>query len=489
MATVPDPAPIRLNLLVDRPIDPRGDYVLYWMTAERRTFWSFALQRAVGLAQRLDKPLLVLEAVDADYPWASTRFHTFLIQGMVDNQKRFAEAGVGYLPYVEPEPGAGRGLLRRLSARACVVLGDERPAYRYPSLQARAARRVEARFELVDGGTFSPLRLPSKEHGRAVDFRRHLHKVAAAGLLDRPVPDPLAEKLPAFDHLPSDITARWPAADLRSLLTPGGLGHLPIDASIGPVSGKPGGSTEAGRRFQAFLGRISKYTERNHPDVHAPTGLSPWLHFGHISASEMGWTVLDREGWTPERMNRAAFSKQQGAWGLSPGAEAFLEELLTWRELAFHTAFLQPEGHARYEGLPGWCRATLAAHAADARESLYSLDTLAAGRTADPLWNAAQRELRETGVIHNYLRMLWGKRVLAWTPDPQTAFLTLIELNNRYALDGRDPNSYAGIAWCFGRYDRPWGPERPVYGTIRFMSSASTRKKLEMDAWAKRFGA
>jgi deoxyribodipyrimidine photo-lyase len=173
---------------------------------------------------------------------------------------------------------------------------------------------------------------------------------------------------------------------------------------------------------------------------------------------------------------------------MSEPAEAFLDELITWREVGFNMAALRPEDYDRYDSLPDWARKTLAKHARDRREHLYSLEEFEQARTHDPLWNAAQRQLVREGRIHNYLRMLWGKKILQWTASPQGAADVMIELNNRYALDGQDPNSYSGIFWVLGRYDRPWGPERPVFGTVRYMSSQNTARKVAVQSYLERYG-
>ena len=191
--------------------------------------------------------------------------------------------------------------------------------------------------------------------------------------------------------------------------------------------------------------------------------------------------ILDDVGWTPEALGPPT-GKRSDWWGVDASAEAFLDEVVTWRELG-HVAARWDPLYDRYDGLPAWARATLAAHAADPRPELYSFDELDGARTSDPIWNAAQRQLVRDGVIHNTVRMLWGKRVLAWSPSPEVAFERLVELNNRYAIDGRDPNSYAGIGWVFGRYDRAWGPERPIYGKVRYMTSASMRRKVRLRQW------
>lgn len=172
---------------------------------------------------------------------------------------------------------------------------------------------------------------------------------------------------------------------------------------------------------------------------------------------------------------------------MHPSAEAYLDQLVTWRELGFNFCAFRDD-YDRYASLPEWAKKSLEKHRRDPRERTYSLAELARAETYDEIWNAAQRELVRTGVIHNYLRMLWGKKVIEWSERPESALERLIELNDRYALDGRDPNSYSGISWCFGRYDRPWGPERPIFGTVRYMSSESTRRKLELDEYLERFG-
>ncbi len=172
---------------------------------------------------------------------------------------------------------------------------------------------------------------------------------------------------------------------------------------------------------------------------------------------------------------------------MAASAEAFLDQLVTWRELGYNMCVHRPD-YDRYESLPDWARATLELHAPDRRDPTYTLDQFAAAETHDPVWNAAQRQLVRDGALHNYLRMLWGKKILEWTESPREALDVMIELNNRYALDGRDPNSYSGIFWMLGRYDRAWGPERPIFGKIRYMSSDSTIRKLKMKQYLERYG-
>jgi deoxyribodipyrimidine photo-lyase len=227
----------------------------------------------------------------------------------------------------------------------------------------------------------------------------------------------------------------------------------------------------------------------NHPDDDAASGLSPWLHFGHLSAHDVAERVWAHASWDPSRVIDAKpTGAREGWWGVPPGPESFLDELITWRELGHGFCFHRAD-YDQWSSLPEWARKTLTEHASDPRPEHYTPKQLEAAETADPVWNAAQRQLLAEGRIHNYLRMLWGKKILEWSPSPKRALATLIELNNRYALDGRDPNSYSGIFWTLGRFDRPWAPIRPIFGCIRYMSSASTLKKLRLKKYLARWSA
>lgn len=474
------------------PLRPDGDHVLYWMIAARRTRWNFALQHAATRASELGKPLLVLEALRAGYPWASARLHRFVLDGMADNAARLAKARVAYLPYVEPEPGAGRGLLEALSARACVVVTDEFPCFFLPRMVSAAAGKVGVAMETVDSNGVLPLRATARGVPTAHAFRRFLQRTLPDHLLQTPAADPLAA-LPrrARAEIPADVARRWPAAAPALLAgsDPTLLARLPVDHSVAPVEAR-GGERAAQAALRRFVeDRLPRYGEaHNHPDDDASSGLSPYLHFGHLSAAEAVHAVLTREDWTPSSLGEDRRGSRSGWWGTSESAEGFLDELVTWRELGYVFAFHRPHDHDRWESLPDWARATMEAHAGDPRPHVYTREQLAAARTHDPLWNAAQRQLLREGRIHNYLRMLWGKNVLMWSTHPREALGTLIDLNNRYAADGRDPNSYSGIFWVLGRFDRPWGPERPIFGRIRYMTSANTARKVRVKEYLQRFG-
>jgi len=265
------------------------------------------------------------------------------------------------------------------------------------------------------------------------------------------------------------------------------LAGLDIDHSVGPT-GWRGGHAAARSRLDDFLADgLDRYAEeRNDPDADAASRLSPWLHYGHISSHEVFDAVVAREGWSPARISPPNDGRRRGWWGMSEAAESFVDELVTWRELGHVYCARQPD-YARYDTLPEWARQTLEEHASDPREHVYSLEEFDRAETHDELWNAAQRQLAEEGIIHNYLRMLWGKKILEWTAHPREALDVMVELNNRYGLDGRDPNSYSGIMWVMGRFDRGW-PERPVFGKVRSMTSRSTRRKVRLDRYLERWG-
>jgi len=480
----------RIRFANGRDADGGGEFVLYWMTAYRRTEWNYSFDRAADWAGDLRKPLVVFEALRCGYRWASDRLHGFVIQGMADNAARLAGRPVLYYPYLEPSPGAGQGLLSALAGRACVVVGDDFPCFFLPRMVDAAARQIPVRFELVDSNGVLPMRAADKVFARAFDFRRHLQKNLRPHLEEAPEPDPLTGlQLPALEALPREILDRWPAADVRRIAGElPSLREFPIDHTVG-MTGTRGGSNAAHDALAAFVdSKLARYdAARNEPEQDATSGLSPYLHFGHLSTHEVFARVTQVDGWSPGRLADKATGRATGWWGASADVEAFLDQLITWRELGFNLCW-QRDDFDRYDSLPEWARRTLAEHERDRRPHVYSLAEFESAATHDPLWNAAQRQLVHEGRIHNYLRMLWGKKILEWTATPREALDVMIELNNKYALDGRDPNSYSGIFWCLGRYDRAWGPERPIFGKIRFMTSQNTARKYRVKGYLEKYG-
>ncbi len=477
----------RIRVVREQP--PRADaaFVLYWMRATRRAEHNFALDRAIAWSRELALPLVVLEPLRCDYPWAADRHHSFVIDGMADNQKAFERAPILYHPYVEPSVGHGKGLLAALAQRAAVVITDLHPSFHYPHMLAAAAAQIDARLEAVDSCGLLPLAATERNFTTAHAFRRFLQKELPKHFDDAPRVDPLRGlELPELARLPAAITKRWPAAELDRDRA-AWLAELPLDHAPA-VTELRGGARAGTARAKAFVGgKLAGYGEgHNHPDDDGASGLSPYLHFGHVSPHAVLRAIAAQHDWTPQQVAKKPTGSREGWWGLPPGAESFLDELVTWRELGHNHAATRDDLED-YASLPTWARATLAKHADDERPSIYDREQLESAQTHDEVWNAAQRQLVQDGTMHNYLRMLWGKKVLQWSATPEQAADVLVELNNRWAIDGRDPNSYSGIYWVFGRYDRPWGPEREIFGTVRYMSSESTVRKLRLKRWLQRY--
>ena len=483
--------PVRIRSLTDRPVRGNAGHVLYWMTSHRRLASNFALQRAVEVARAIGRPLVILEALRCDYPWASDRLHRFVIDGMAEHARALRGGVVRYYPYVEPAPGAGRGLLEALARHAAVIITDDYPCFFIPHMVAAAAARLPVRLEAVDSNGLLPMRAAARTFGTAFSFRAHVQRVLPAQLGDWPAAIDLADlPRPSAALLPAEILQRWPAAPLAELERADRLcASLPIDHAVRPVR-THGGSLAAGAALDRFIhDRLAAYADaRNHPDEDGTSGLSPWLHFGHLSAHQVFESVMTTEHWTSRRLAKTGGGKREGWWGASPGAEALLDQLVTWRELGFNMCATRPAAYASVDSLPAWALETLRAHAGDPRPHEYPLPVLEHADTHDEVWNAAQRQLLRDGWMHGYLRMLWGKRILEWTEGPREALDTMIALMDKHALDGRDPNSYSGYGWTLGRYDRPWGPERPIFGTVRYMSSANTVRKLRMRKYLAVFG-
>ena len=403
---------------------------------------------------------MVFEALRSGYPWASDRLHHFVIRGMADNARRFEKKGIRYFPYLEPSADEGKGLLEALAAEACVVVTDDFPAFFIPGMIVAAAKKLPVRLEAVDANGLLPMRAADRAFPTAYSFRRFLQKTLPAYLPERPRADPLKGiHLPGPPSLPGSLRDRWqPASASRLKGSRAVLSRLPIDHKVGIVEGE-GGSKRGGERLADFVENgLPYYAERrNEPEADVTSGLSPYLHFGHISTHQVFHGIMRAEDWFFDRLSHRTDGKRSGWWGMSPSAEGFMDQLVTWRELGFNMCLHRPD-YDRYESLPDWARETLKAHEADERPYLYAREEFEQARTHDPLWNAAQTQLVREGIIHNYLRMLWGKKILQWSPTPHLALKIMIELNNKYALDGRDPNSYSGIFWVLGRYDRAWGP-------------------------------
>ncbi len=452
----------RLRRLNERPVVSGGEFVLYWMQAFRRAEDNAALAYAIERANELRVPCVVYEALRPDHPHASDRVHRFVLEGARDTARRLETRGVAYAFFLPRTRDEARGIVAKLAARACLVVSDDFPSFVVPAHNGAAAARAPCAFVVVDDCAVVPMALLGKLEIGARTIRPKVTRALDAWLRPLGEPRPKAKPPQRLDlpFAPVDL-----AVDLDRLVA-----ACAIDHGVTPVADMPGGSAEAARRLDGFVrGPLATYDmDRNDPARDATSGLSAYLHFGMVSARRV---ALEARAWR--------------AWGESPLLDAFLEQLLVRRALSFNFARARAD-HATYGALPAWARATLDAHRGDPRTTDLSLSDLEESKSPDPLWNAAMGELRVRGVIQPYARMLWGKLPLAWMRSPESAHAAVVHLNDKWALDGRDPNGYANVSWCFGLHDRPW-PQRAIFGAVRTMTSASARRKLDFEDYITRW--
>ncbi len=413
---------IRIVDMNHRPVRQEGRYVLYWMSAFRRPTWNFALQRAIEWAEQLGKPLVILEALRVGYPWASDRLHTFILEGMADHLAWFQDKSVTYYPYVERKAGEGSGLLESLARQSAVIVTDDFPCFFLPRMIESAATKVDILMEKVDSNGLLPMRAADRVFARAFDFRRFLQKSLAPHLEHFPTPDPLFHcQLAKPVAIPADIRQRWPAATKQHLSKISTLvDSLPIDHSIGAGWTKGGFASAVDRLKQFVAKRLARYGEdRNEPALDGTSGLSPYLHFGQLSVHQILAELADAEEWSPASIGTSRSGQREGWWRMSPMTESFLDELVTWREVGFNFCWQRPD-YDQFESLPDWAKETLAKHARDKRQTIYSLEQFESASTHDPLWNAAQNQIRREGRMHNYLRMLWERKYWNGPKRPKT---------------------------------------------------------------------
>ena len=466
-----------------------SSYVVYWVIAFKRTKYNYALQRAVEWANKLSQPLVILEPIILDYPMSSLRFHKFMLDGMSEMNDEISKTMAYYYPFIETSPGEADGLLQDLARNASVVVTDDYPTYFVPQMTAKASGEISTRYELVDSNGIAPIRLSPKEYVRAHDFRRYLHKNLEDFITEIPDEFPLSRLNKKFtEKLISTTLKKWPLFDFKNTDIDKFLNSLNIDKTV-KISSIQGGYKNASKQFDSFLkDGFNDYAQySSNPSKNASSKMSPYLHYGHISTHEIFEKLINHESWSPEQIKPNLVGRREGWWGGSDNFDSFLDELITWRELGYHTC-VRRANYNQYSSLPEWAVKTLEEHTIDDRKHIYSLDQLTFSETHDEIWNAAQNQLREEGVIQNYLRMLWGKKILEWSPNPQMALSYMMTLNDRYALDGRDPNSYSGVFWVLGRYDRAWGPEREIYGKIRYMTSDSAARKFNLKPYLEKWG-
>jgi len=436
-----------------------GQFVLYWMRTAIRVDENPALDVAIRIANALELPVLVYHGLSERYPYASDRHHTFILQGARDVQAEIGKLNVEHVFHLE-RSGQREPYLKTLASLARFVVTEEMPVFPLRNWTTALSKGVTTPILCVDTACVVPMQLVGRAYDRAFAFRDATSKLCAKRLKHQSEPIQANSSVKVADIIPME-TVDLQHADIAELIS-----TCDIDHAIGPVPHTVGGSVAGYQRWQAFQSNgLGKYARlRNDALLDGVSRMSPYLHYGMVS---------------PMRIAREAANVQ------NPGAQKFLDELLIWRELSYAFCFYRPD-HERLSALPDWAVATLAEHETDPRPALFSMETLARGRTGDMLWDAGQRSLLIHGELHNNVRMTWGKSLLNWTPNAKLALETMIDLNHRYALDGRDPASYGGILWCLGQFDRPFPPERPIFGTVRDRSTLEHSKRLDPQAYMAR---
>ncbi len=442
----------RVNIRRDGAPHPSGRCVVYWMQRAQRALDNPALDVAVEAANALRQPVVIFFAPVPFYPHANLRHYVFLAQGIPDTAERARKRGIGFVLRRYPD----HSLVKFCDeVKASLVIGDENPLREPNHWREVAAKKLRVPLWTVDADVIVPSKLLEKEQYSARIIRPRLQQ--RLGQFLTPPHNPKAkvawEKPRGLRALPDDgsfdITEDWKG----------------LDRSVQPVDSFRGGTSEALKLFHDFVThKLSRYPERHgKPHVDGTSRLSPYLHFGHIGPHTVALAVEEAKA------RRAA-------------KDDFLDQLITWRELSINFVHFNPL-YDSIESAPDWAHRTLSVHASDPRPVTYSRQQLEQGETHDELWNAAQRQMLHAGWMHNYMRMYWAKKILEWSVSPPVAYQTAVYLNDKYFLDGRDPDGYAGIAWAIaGKFDRPWF-ERPIFGTIRYMSGNAARKKFDADKY------
>ena len=445
--------PARVRELNDRPLRDQA-CVLYWMQQSQRVHFNPALELAARLANDRGLGVVVGFGLTEDYPEANERHFAFMLEGLREVERDLSERRIKLVV----RRGSPEQVAIGLARDAALVVCDRGYLRHQKRWRERVAAAVPCRVIQVEGDVVVPIEeVSDKPEFAARTIRAKVERLR--------------------DGYLKDLSATRVREDSRSLCLQGDvnpsdvestLAALSIDRKVRRVRRFRGGTSEARRLLTSFLRRkLDGYAEdRGEPASFQCSFMSPYLHFGQISPVEIALKVRDARSGMPD--DRAAY----------------LEELIVRRELATNLVHFRSEDYDHWRCLPEWARSTLAAHRADPRLHVYNRSQLEACATHDEYWNAAMREMVHTGFMHNYMRMYWGKKILEWSRTPEEAYRTALRLNNRYFLDGRDPNSFANVAWCFGLHDRPWA-ERSVFGTVRYMNATGLERKFDMEAYVR----
>ncbi len=473
--SVRDQLVLRTTDVNGKRVRPEGAYVLYWMQSTQRITENWALRAAVRAADKVGKPLVVHQGLDPTYPHACDRHSHHILYASRDTAAEAHVLGLTYQFVLRKRRDDDRRVLDRLAEHAYVVITDRFPTAGVDARTGRLADRVGCRVLAVDSACIVPSGAFSKAEWAARTIRPKLAK--QRDLCLEPVQDraPRCAMTREVLQLVADARRADPLVlhelddNAAAAMIARELAACEIDHAVPPVLSFAPGRRAARERLTTFVrDRLPEYNARRNEAADDHTShLSPDLHYGHIAAAEVV---------------RAALASDAPADDVA----AFVDQVLTWRELSFNWCVHTPR-FDQLDALPAWIGRTMAEHVDDPRPERYTLEQLDAGDTDDPLWNAAQAQLVQTGVIHNYARMLWGKQIVRWAPDYEHARAWMFHLNDRYALDGRDPNSVGGIMWCLGLWDRPWG-NKPIWGGLRPMLTSRAGRKFDVGRYVRKWG-
>jgi len=450
---------------------PDGAFVLYWMQSTQRLHENWALRAAIRAADKVGKPLVIHQGLDPTYPHASDRHTQHILHAARETSTRARTAGLHFQFVLRRRRDDDRRVLDRLAEHAYVVVTDRFPTAGVDARTGRFAERVACRVLAVESSCVVPSGVLIKAEWAARTIRPKLAKLRDLSLETVEERAPRVAVSAAIRALVHESCAVEPLAlhDMSDVAIAAEIATCEIDHTVRPVHAFAPGARAAAERLQCFVTtRLPCYNERRNEAADDFTShLSPDLHYGHIAAAEVV---------------RAALTSDAPA----ADVQAFVDQVITWRELSYNWCLHKPH-HDQLASLPDWIQRTMQAHAHDERPETYTLEQLDAADTQDPLWNAAQRQLLQSGIIHNYARMLWGKQIVRWAPTYEDARAWMFHLNDRYALDGRDPNSVGGIMWCLGLWDRSWG-NKPIWGGLRPMLTSRAGKKFDVGRYVRKWG-
>jgi deoxyribodipyrimidine photo-lyase len=426
-----------------KEINMNGKYIVYWMNHSQRAHFNHSLEFAIDLSNKYKKPLLVYFPVTDKYRFSNIRYYKFMLEGVLEAKRDIEKRGIKFS--IEKVNNIKEAILNLVDNALALVI-DKSYLKFYRNLNNKIIQESRISVFEVESDVIIPVEIVSNKQ----EPYAHLIRQKIYGMIDKFL-IPLKHRKVEINSLNYDFGVN----DTENILN-----SLNIDRSVSTVK-YIGGYSQARKYLEEFISKkLYRYKQfRSHPELDYQSNLSPYLHFGHISPIEIAIEILSK-------------------YGRDENVESFFNEMIIWRELARNFCYYNPN-YNQYEGIPNWAKQTLEQHLSDKRDYIYSLEELENAKTHDEYWNAAQNELLKTGKMHNYMRMYWCKKIIEWTEHPKQAFDIACYLNDKYELDGRDPNGYAGISWCFGTHDRPW-QERKIFGKVRYMSKSGLENKFDM---------